>query len=350
MNYIAMDTHISTLEFAVVNELGKITKEKRVPTSVKGFMEFVRSVSKPRKIIMEEGTLAAWALEVCTGFGEELVITDPKRNRWIGSSGQKNDTFDARKLGQLARGGYIKEIHHPVGDRRRFRELVLSYHDTIKSETRIKNKLKAKFRQNGIKCEGNTVYSPAYRDEWEKKLPKDKIVHLIIGGLWSQLDHIQKIENEILRSIRKQARQYPEIKRFQEVPGIGPIHAVTISAILETPTRFANKRKIWMYAGLGIVEKSSGNKLYSKKLTNDYNRLLKRSFKMAVESAISGADNPFRRQYLYLTLEKGILPHRAKLTVARSMSAALYGMWKNGEKYDPKIKEGQLAEKINKFA
>ena len=43
--------------------------------------------------------------------------------------------------------------------------------DTVKSQTRIKNKLKAKFRQNGIKCSGETVYSVKYREEW-KKLPQ----------------------------------------------------------------------------------------------------------------------------------------------------------------------------------
>ena len=45
----------------------------------------------------------------------------------------------------------------------------MSYHDTVKSQTRIKNKLKAKFRQNGIKCSGETVYSAKYRKEWKKK-------------------------------------------------------------------------------------------------------------------------------------------------------------------------------------
>ena len=36
-----------------------------------------------------------------------------------------------------------------------------------------------------------------------------------------------------------------------KIPGIGLIHAATISAIIETPHRFANKKKVWMYAGIG---------------------------------------------------------------------------------------------------
>ena len=143
MHYVGMDSHISTLDFAVVNEAGRLIKADKVATSVKGLIEFVKAVPPPRTIYMEEGTLAAWALETCVRFGEKLVIADPKKNRWIGASGQKDDSIDALKLAQLARGGYIKEIHHPVGQRRRFRELMIAYHDTVKSTTRIKNKIKA---------------------------------------------------------------------------------------------------------------------------------------------------------------------------------------------------------------
>lgn len=335
MNHIGMDCHISTMEFAVVNEAGRLFKAGKVGTSAKGFLDFVRQIPQPRQIYMEEGTLAAWVLETCTHHGEKLVITDPKKNHWIGASGQKDDRIDALKLAQLARGGYVKEIHHPVGERRRFRELITAYHDTVKSTTRIKNKIKAKFRQNGIQCGGETVYLKAHREEWRAKLPPNPTLYLIIDGLWDQLEQLERTEKNLLAAAKAQAKQYPEIKYFQCIPGIGFIHAATVSAILETPDRFANKRKVWLYAGLGIVKKESGGKVYSKKLTRDYNRLLKYSLKQAVESAIRSKDNPFRRKYLEMTLQQGIMAHRAKLTIARNMLSIMYTMWRNGERYDP---------------
>ena len=107
MNYIGVDCHISSLDFAVVNEKGTITQKAKVNTGVKEFMEFVKSIPKPRKIFIEEGELAGWMLETSLKFGEELIITDPKINKWIGKAGQKNDPIDAEKLAQLARGKYI---------------------------------------------------------------------------------------------------------------------------------------------------------------------------------------------------------------------------------------------------
>jgi transposase len=339
MNHIGMDSHISTLDFAVVNEARRLLKAGSIATSVNGFMGFVKTVPPPRTIYMEEGTLAAWALETCVRFGEKLVITDPKRNHWIGSSGQKDDPLDALKLAQLGRGGYIKEIRHPVGQRRRFRELMIAYHDTVRSTTRIKNKIKAKFRQNGIQCTGITVYSETHREEWEGKLPQETTLLLILDNLWRQLEQSEQTEKELLAAARVKAKHYPEIKQFEALPGIGFISAATISAILETPYRFADKKKVWMYAGLGIMTRSSGGKTCSEKLSTDYNRLLKYTLKQAAEAAIQAKDNPFRRKYLDMTLLRGVAPHRAKLTIAGDMLATMWAIWRKGEKYNPEIRE-----------
>ena len=97
-----------------------------------------------------------------------------------------------------------------------------------------------------------------------------------------------------------------------------------------------------MYAGLGLAEKASGEKVYSRSLTRSYNRLLKSALKQATEAAIIARDNQFRRQYLRLTLEKGIPSHRAKLTVARSILATIYGIWKSGEDYDATIDKRRI--------
>ena len=252
MNYIGTDSHISTLDFKVVNEQGKLKKGQRVVTSVDHFLEFVKSVPKPRQVIIEEGPLAAWLLEICVQNGEKLVITDPKQNRWIGSSGKKDDAIDAEKLAQLARGGFIKEIHHPVGQRRRFRELMTAYRDNVQSLVRVKNKIKAKFLQNGIQCPGETVYLPEHRTKWRDQLPQDSVLLVIVDSLWQQLDKTLETQEAIIAEAKVQAKQYPEIKLLDGIPGVGFINAATISAILETPHRFADKRKVWMYAGLGI--------------------------------------------------------------------------------------------------
>jgi transposase len=343
MNYIGVDSHISTMDFKVVGESGSVKMAQHIATSASNFIEFVKKVPKPREIIVEEGPLAGWLLEMCNGNGETLVISDPKHNRWICSSGPKADPIDAGKLAQLRRGGFIKEIHHPVGERRLFRALMIAYHDNVKSVVRIKNKIKAMFLQNGIQCPGETVYLPLHRNQWRDKLPRESSVLVIVDSLWAQLDKSQETQAAILDEARNQARKYPEMKLLDGIPGVGFIHASTISAMLETPHRFANKRKVWMYAGLGIDKKSSAGKILSEKLSKDYNRLLKYAAKQAAQAAIKG-NNAFRKTYLEMTLHKGIATHKAELTIARDILATAWAMWKKGERYNPDINKRKEAQ------
>ena len=190
--------------------------------------------------------------------------------------------------------------------------------------------------QNGIQCAGETVYLKEHREKWRQRLPQDSSLLVVIDNLWLQLDQAQRAEEAILSAAKAQAKQHPEIKLLDGIPGVGFINAATISAILETPHRFADKRKVWSYAGLAVEKRASGGKSYPEKLTKEYNRLLKYTAKQAAQAALK-ADNPFRRAYLEMTLIKGIAQHRAELTIARDILATAWAMWRNGELYNPEI-------------
>ena len=338
MNYIGGDMHISSMDFAVVNETGRVTRRQRIETSERGLIECVRSVRAPRVLVIEEGTLAGWVKDVMDRIGEHVVVTDPKRNKWIGSAESKNDRVDAEKLAQLQRGGYTKEVVHLTGSHRRFRELVRHYHDTVKSATRVKNKLKAKFRQNGIKCTGETVYQPKHYSEWMEKLPMDEHLRFQVKGLMQQTEFYEGQVEEVFREIKAQGKKMREVLEFRKIAGIDWVIACTISGLVGDMRRFSNKRKFWKYCGLDVVRRSSGKSEGAGHLGGEYNRQLKWAVKTAASVAIAARDNPFRRQYLRLTLEEGMLEHRALLTVTRSLAATVYAIWKKGVAYDPELR------------
>jgi transposase len=56
---------------------------------------------------------------------------------------------------------------------------------------------------------------------------------------------------------------------------------------METPHCFADKRKVWTYAGLGLDKASSGGKVIGETLSKEYNRLLKYTAKQAAQTAIN---------------------------------------------------------------
>ena len=338
MNYIGIDVHIKSMDFCVVNATKCVSGRHKINTSEKGLVEFVKSVGKPRVVVIEEGCLANWIKDVLEARGEKVVITDPKENRWIGKSTQKNDKLDAEKLARLHCGGYTKEIVHLSGSKRYFKELVMYYHDEVKSRTRLKNKLKAKFRQNGIACSGDSVYKSSSQQKWLNKLPKQEHLSWQVKGLMDQLAFIDEHIQDTLTQIKKEAKKYPELNLLLAIPGISWVNATTIMAFVGEIHRFSNKKKFWMYVGLGMMKRESSEKVYQHHLSIDYNRSLKRVFKMATKASIRSNDSEFKKQYLKLTLEYGILPHRAELSVARSLAATVYGVWKHNQAYDENFK------------
>ena len=77
MHYIGMDTHITTMDFAVVDDAGRLIKTVIITTGAGTFIKFVKSVMSPRTVNMKECLLAACVLETCLRFNEKLVSTDP---------------------------------------------------------------------------------------------------------------------------------------------------------------------------------------------------------------------------------------------------------------------------------
>ncbi|MGE5209496.1 MAG: tyrosine-type recombinase/integrase [Alphaproteobacteria bacterium] len=56
-------------------------------------------------------------------------------------------------------------------------------------------------------------------------------------------------EASILRAeVERVGRGFEEIGEFQRIPGVGPMAAHVFSAIIEQPSRFPNKHKLWKYS------------------------------------------------------------------------------------------------------
>jgi len=74
----------------------------------------------------------------------------------------------------------------------------------------------------------------------------------VIDQLYALLDATTATQREALTLLRCHACQYPEIGRFQAVPGVGLISAARVSAYIQTPHRLSSKRKLWRYCRWGL--------------------------------------------------------------------------------------------------
>lgn len=340
MYYIGLDIHSKDSQISVLDSKGQEIMNRAFLTSEKELRDSVGQIRGKKTVVFEESTLASWANKVLAPYADQVVSADPRENKWIANAALKDDKVDAKKLAQLLRGGFIKSIYHsPDEGRQRLKELALHYHDLTSQVIRFKNKLKAKFRANGIFPTGDHVYDIQHRKEWIGRLPHPQVVFQV-NNICKVIDLLEKTKDKTHKMIASLSKRYKEISTFQDIPGVGLVVASTVFVIVDTPYRFATKKKLWAYAGLGIVNRGSSETSERKRLNRNANHLLKYVLKIAAKEAVSPKtkENTFKRHYNRL-LQNGTTPENASLTIARSILSVMYGIWKKGEDYKPNYQQ-----------
>lgn len=333
MKYIGCDLHSTTFEAAILGAKGERPMMHGDRTSASNLIDLVTSFAGPTIVAVEESTLGGWAYRTLLPY-TEVIVSDPRQNRWIAGDENIDDEKAAVKLALLLRAGLLQPVYHTdCLERQTLKQLVQAYHDQTQQVTRFKNKLKAKFRQQAIPCRGRSVYKYDERVEWLEKLPTDG-VRLHVRLLYDMIDTLTAQREVLLRHLKELAIEFPVISGFRKVPGVGFIYAVTFFAFIDTPHRFPDASNLWTYCGIGIAEPKSAQMSGRKHLTYNGNRTLKNMAKGAALAAIHANDNRFRTKY-YQQLNDGVSHANAWSTVARSLVSTLWAIWRKDEEYDP---------------
>lgn len=336
-SYMAVDAHSNFSQVAVLASNGELSFCKNYPTSAPELIEAVNSVKGHKKMVVEESQIADWIKRTLYPYVDELIIADPKKNAWIAKAQHMNDKIAAIRLARLLKGGYISSVYHSDSQRQQFKELIIHYHDITTQITRFKNKLKSEFIAKAIPVKGDSVYSKIYFPNYLEKLNAFPISKFQVENYFATILTFKKLQAQILKKIRPFYKLYPEIRQLSKIPGIGQIRAFTISAFIDTPHRFSNKRKLWSYCCLSKTEKTSNGKIYCSHSGTQGNKLLKYIFLQAAMDAIRSKENSVFKKTAERLSENNVSKKNIRRSVARQIASVVLTIWKTGEAYSSSI-------------
>ena len=350
--YIGLDVHQATISAVVLNSAGKILMESILETKAATILQFVHGLRGSLHVTCEEGTCAAWLHDLLKPHVTKVVVCDPRKNALL-KSGNKNDRIDARKLADLLRSGLLSAVYHGENGVRTLKELARSYLTLTRDTTRVMNRLKALYRSWAIPCAGQRVYAPRDRSEWLAKI-SEAGVHRRAEIYYQQLDALRSLREQVRRDLLAEGRKHSAMKLLRQIPSIGPIRAVLLIALMQTPHRFRTKRQLWAYCGLALKTSTSGEYRIvegrlkrSKKflairgLNTNHNHDLKNIFKGAATRA-AAVPGPFQEFHAGL-VARGMKPTMARLTLARKIAAITLIVWKKGVGFDAEYLKQQAA-------
>ena len=293
-----------------------------IETKASMILQFIDGLRGDLHVTFEEGTWAAWLYDLLKPHVTEVLVCDPRKNALL-KEGSKGDRIDARKLAELLRLNHLKPVYHGEHGIRTLKELARSYLTITKDLTRVMNRLKALYRSWAISCAGNGVYAPRQRSEWLGKI-SEAGVRRRAEHYYQQLDVLRLLRQEVRRDLLVESKKHKAWKLLRQIPGIGPIRAAVLIALIQTPHRFRTKRQLWNYSGLGLETHDSaqycvveGQLQRSKKpvtlrgLNKNHNHDLKDIFKGAAMRS-STAAGPLH-DFFEALLAKGKKPAMAQL-------------------------------------
>jgi transposase len=326
--YVGLDLGSSGFQQVAIKTDGSIKVNRSFTTSEANLIKAFSDQPGEIHVHLEAGELAPWAASIIAPLLTRVVCSHPKDNAWIAKDADKCDRVDAYKLAELLRLNRFKEVHYaPDQPRRDFKQLVQHYDEMTSQQARLKTKLKARLRMQGVIVTGERLFSSTGRKEVLAKVESGDL-RTAITQLYEVLDQAVAAQGEARLLMLRAAQAFPEIKLLRTVPGIGPIGACRFSAYIHTPSRFSSKRKLWKYCRLSVSHRSSNGKpLRRPRLDYSGCGRLKDVSRKAFEAALrTRADNGFKRTY-QRALETTHDKTHARLTVQRKIVSTLRAMW-----------------------
>lgn len=157
---------------------------------------------------------------------------------------------------------------------------------------------------------------------------------MVILQMCQLIQHRDEIEKLAIAELGN----HPDFLRLQQIPGIGPINALTILAEAGDLRRFNHYRQFLKFCGFDLATHQSGQFRGQSKLSKYGNARLRRAFWMAGQVAVRQRENGFRdkfHRYVKRDPEDKDLKRKALTAVAAKMARVAHAVIKNETDYRP---------------
>lgn len=146
---------------------------------------------------------------------------------------------------------------------------------------------------------------------------------------------IALIDKQLASMVKDEAHaaELGKATKLQAVPGIGPVTATSVAAVLQN-RGFSHPDQFVAYSGLDIKVHQSGKKKGKGEISSRGDGEIRRLLYLAAQASLRCTDSPFKAQYDN-EIGKGLSHTAATCAVARKMARLCWSLVKYDADYDP---------------
>lgn len=328
--YVGLDVHKRFTQFAIKDKEGNIVKEGKFFNEDRNFEEFVKILEDGAKVVLEACSVWEPTYDIIESSGFDVTLCHPLKTKAIASAKIKTDKIDARILADLLRSNMIHKSLVPSKDLRKLRFITRHRTVLVRLRTKIKNYIHSVLHHEGIIIEYTNILGKRSIGALYKAPMKPEHKFAITNCI-----EIAKTINELIEVtdiyISNIAKDIPEVKLLQTIPGISIYSATVIYAEIGGIHNFSNHRKLCSYAGLVPSVYQSGNTLRMGHVTKQGSTFLRWILTQCVIHTVR-KKNGIGDKYKMLKDKKGFAI--ARTAMARKLLTAIYFMLTHNLEFD----------------
>jgi transposase len=328
--YAGLDVSDKTTHICVVDVEGRVLRRDVVASDPDVLAKWLNQhCAGLVRVVLETGTLSTFLYHGLAEHGVPVECICARHAKGVLSVRiNKSDVHDAEGLAQLARTGWFKRVHMKASATHIDRAALRIRAQLITARTSMANQLRGLLKLFGLRI--GTARTLGRRAERLTALYSQRPdLKALFAPLIASMETIEEQLRASSRLLGERAIADPVCARLMTVPGVGPITALTYTASIEDPRRFARSDDVGAYAGLVPRRNQSGERDTSGHISKAGDPMLRRALYEAANVILSQVKKPFALQQWGKKIAEAKGAKRARTAVARKLAALLHSLWLN---------------------
>lgn len=247
MEYFAgLDVSIDETAICVVDDKGTVALSSAVATDPETIAEVLRPYAgRLRRVGHEAGSLSPWLQPALVKFGLPAICLETRHVR-AAMSAQRNktDAADALGIAHIMRTGWFRQAHVKTESCYRIRLLLSQRRNLKRKFLDLENSIRHSLKAFGIRLGkvGRGGFEAAVKEA--VTVAGDAMMRGVMAcmlraraALWTEYLALNKLVVQL-------AMRDELCRRFMEIPGVGPVTALSYSTAIDDPSRFRRSRDV----------------------------------------------------------------------------------------------------------
>lgn len=347
--FAGLDVSIEETAICVVDAMGEVLATESVATDGEAIAVALKPFAgRLKRIGHEAGALSPWLQPALKQAGLPAVCLETRHVR-AAMSAQRNktDATDALGLAHIVRTGWFRTAHIKTESCYRVRLLLVQRRNLKRKFLDLENTIRHSLKSFGVRLSrvGRGGFDAAVREATAADPLSSALMDCMLRARAALWDEYVKLHRLVVGIVARDEL----CRRFLEIPGVGPVTALTFASAIDDPARFKRSRDVAAYFGLTSKRWQSGSSIdVQGRISKAGDPDVRRALYEAASAMLTRFKGRDRVKNWGMKLAKSKCHAKANVAVARKLAVIMHAMWRDGTRYlgDPSVTTEQHAKRV----